>query len=226
MNNTRFSMCKIKFLCFYLILLSLFSCTHKKRDSEIQNIVEPKIIKQQVIVDCNYTFAEAIEGTRAPEEIIQQLKLINVTYYSTDNKIHHGQILTNIKIADKLEALFRFILAEKFPVAHAIPVVKYNWDDEASMLSNNTYSFCYRNESFSKHATGMAIDINPFFNPVRWKAGSKNRLTQPEGAHFDPSIPGTFYKQHPVVHEFKKSGFYWGHNFTLKYDDHHFEMQS
>ena len=219
-------MCKIKFLCFYLILLSLFSCTQKKKDSGNQVIVKTKIINQPVIVDCNYTFTEAIKGTRAPEEIIQQLKLINVTYYSTDNKIHQGQILTNIKIADRIETIFRFILAGKFPVAHAIPVVKYNWDDEASMLANNTYSFCYRNESFSKHAEGMAIDINPFFNPVRWKAGYKNGLTQPEGSHFDPSIPGTFYKKHPVVLEFEKSGFYWGHNFRLKYDDHHFEIQS
>jgi len=208
------------------MLLLLFSCSQKKKEGESQKRTITTVIKPSVIIDCRYTFDEAIKGTRAPQEIIDQLKLITVTYYSTDNKIHQGQILTNIKIADRIESIFRFILKVKFPVAHAIPVVKYNWDDEASMLSNNTYSFCYRDESFSKHATGMAIDINPFFNPVRWKAASEKRLTQPEGAHFDPSVPGTFYKHHPVVLELMKSGFYWGHNFSLKYDDHHFEMKS
>jgi len=208
------------------MLLLLFSCSQKKKEGESQKRTITTVIKPSVIIDCRYTFDEAIKGTRAPQEIIDQLKLITVTYYSTDNKIHQGQILTNIKIADRIEAIFKFILVEKFPVAHVIPVVKYNWDDDASMLSNNTYSFCYRDESFSKHATGMAIDINPFFNPVRWKSGGENRLIQPEGAHFDPSVPGTFYKQHPVVLELKKSGFYWGHNFSLKYDDHHFEIKS
>ena len=206
------------------MLLFLYSCSQKKQENERPKYTITSALKPTVIIDCHYTFAEATEGTRAPQEIIDQLKLITVTYYSTDNKIHQGQILTNIRIADRIESIFRFILSEKFPVAHAIPIVRYNWDDDASMLSNNTYSFCYRDESFSKHATGMAIDINPFFNPVRWKSGSENRLNQPEGAHFDPSVHGTFYKQHPVVLEFKKYGFYWGHNFRIKYDDHHFEM--
>ncbi|MDP4240408.1 MAG: M15 family metallopeptidase [Bacteroidota bacterium] len=113
---------------------------------------------------------------------------------------------------------------EKFPVAHAIPVVKYHWDDDASMQANNTYSFCYRDISFSKHARGMAIDINPYFNPVRWKKGYEGHLNKPSGAHFNASIPGTFYRLNPVVQEFKKLGFRWGHNFTMKFDDHHFEI--
>ena len=206
------------------MLVLMVSCSHQKKESNTTELKRTVRNKPSVIIDCNYTFEEATRGTKAPEEIIQQLKLINVQYYSTDKKIHQGQVLTNVKIADKIGIIFRFMFYEKFPIAHAIPIVNYNWDDDVSMQANNTYSFCYRNANFSKHALGMAIDINPYFNPLRWKSGYENRLNKPAGAHYDPSVPGTFYNLHPVVLEFKRLGFHWGHNFTIKNDDHHFDM--
>lgn len=217
-------MFKIRFYCCFVLLVICFSCTHQKKDPDTREQRRTAVKKPQVIVDCNYTFEEATEGTKAPEEIIQQLKLITVQYYSTDKKVHQGQVLTNIKIAGKIDSIFRFMLDEKFPIAHAIPIVKYNWNDDLSMQANNTYSFCYRDQSFSKHARGMAIDINPYFNPVRWKKGHEDRINKPLGAHYDPSIPGTFYSLHPVVVEFKRLGFHWGHDFKAKNDDHHFDI--
>jgi hypothetical protein len=69
----------------------------------------------------------------------------------------------------------------------------------------------------------MAIDINPFFNPVRWKTGYENRKNKPVGAKYNTSVNGTFYALHPVVVEFRRRGFRWGHTFTRNFDDHHFE---
>jgi hypothetical protein len=215
-------MFKIQFYSCLLVLL--LSCSQKKNDSTNSTQKRTDITHNSVIIDCNYSFEEAIKGSKAPKEIISQLKLINIQYYSTDKKIHQGQLLVNAKIADKLIILFKYMFYEKFPIAHAIPIVRYNWDDNASMQANNTYSFCYRDISFSKHAKGMAIDINPYFNPVRWKKGYENRLNKPIGAHFNPAIPGTFSRLNPVIQESKKLGFRWGHNFTVKFDDHHFEM--
>jgi hypothetical protein len=205
-----------------LFFLTCISCQSNKK--EIRHTVKnKKTIQEAVIVDCNYTFEDAIKGTKAPDKIISQLCLINVKYYSADGKIHEGQLLTNKKIAGNLISLFDFMLRNKFHVAHVIPVVKYNWDDNLSMQDNNTYSFCYRNISYSKHATGMAIDINPYFNPVHWKKGYEYRRSQPDGVSCDTSVNGTLYNSNPVVREFEKYGFHWGHNFTIKYDDHHFE---
>jgi len=217
-------MLKIRLYGCFLILILLFSCTRQQKDPNRLEQKKTIISKPSIIVDSNYSFEEAIKGTRAPQKIINQLKLINVQYYSTDKKIHQGQILTNIKIADRIEILFRFMFYKKFPIAHAIPIVKYNWNDDLSMQDNNTYSFCYRDESFSKHARGMAIDINPYFNPVRWKNRDENHLDKPAGAHLDTTLPGTFYRLHPVVLKFKELGFHWGHNFTRKFDDHHFDI--
>lgn len=211
----------------FLFVFAFFSCTYEKETStdkakKIEKI--PKIIiEDTVIVDCDYTFEEAIEGTKAPFEVIDQLQLIKVRYFSIDGKIHEGQVLTNKKIANDIAELFTFMFQEQFPIAKAIPIVKYNWNDNLSMQDNNTYSFCYRNISYSKHAQGMAIDINPFFNPMRSKNDSLPRKNKPIGAKFDPSVSGTLYSSHPVVIKLKNIGFKWGHYFKRKYDDHHFE---
>jgi hypothetical protein len=115
------------------------------------------------------------------------------------------------------------MLSHNFVVEKAIPIVRYNWDDSLSMEDNNSYSFCYRNVSYSKHAQGLAVDINPRFNPLRRKIG--NRPNEPSGAVMDTTVNGTFFTGHPVVEEFRKRGFRWGHSFSKYYDDHHFEKR-
>jgi len=212
---------------FYILVLLttvfLIACQSKPNDFSLvkkSQEVKPKV---EVIIDCNYSFEEATAGTNAPKEVLNELTLIPVRYYSTDNKIHMGQLLTNKEIADNLIEIFDFILKLKFPIAHVIPIVKYDWDDNKSMTDNNSYSFCYRNTEFSKHAIGMAVDINPFFNPMRWKDDYKYRVNKPIGAVYNPARQGTFSASNPVVLEFEKHGFRWGHNFTTKFDDHHFE---
>ena len=219
----------------YYTFLSLFvliifgSCKHETKIQQPKIIAISEIPKKSehrtdsIVIDSHYTFDEAISGSQAPPEIQNQLELITVHYYSTDNKIHEGQILTNKKISVDLTEIFNFILSEHFPVAKVIPVVKYNWNDNLSMQDNNSYSFCYRNIKYSRHAVGMAIDINPFFNPVRWKNDTLNRPVKPFGAVYNDSIPGTFTPSSPVIHEFINHHFHWGHFFHKKYDDHHFE---
>ena len=213
-----------KFLFFLslIFIFSFFSCSPEKNDTHPEKTA---IQIDTVIVDCNYTFEEAIEGSKAPKLILKQLRLIDVQYYSTDGKIHAGQVLTNKKLVNDLVHLFEFMLQEHFPIAQAIPIVKYNWDDNLSMQANNCYSFCYRDVSFSKHASGMAIDINPYFNPLRWKAPYLHRHTKPAGAVYNPKVKGTFRNSHPVVIEFQKYGFRWGHSFKRNFDDHHFEKK-
>lgn len=217
-----------------LISLSLLFCTRNSKKSEttsennlIQHLdttatyIYDESNLNDTIIDANYTFEEALEGTLAPIEVINMLELVEVVYLSTDGKIHKGQIVTNKSIADDIRELFEFMLDNDFVIEKAIPIVRYGWNDSISMDNNNSYSFCYRDISYSKHATGMAIDINPRFNPLRYKR--EDRPNEPKGAEPDTTINGTLYPGHPVVDEFRRKGFRWGHTFTRYYDDHHFE---
>lgn len=210
-----------------LVMLAFFACHRNK--SQQNEIVFPVLTdtieeeKDTIIIDSKFTFEEAISGTKAPQSIINELVLFDVLYTSTDGKLHQGQILTNKKIENDIRQLFEFMLENDFIIEKAIPIVHYSWNDSLSMDDNNTYSFCYRNISYSKHARGMAIDINPRFNPVRWK--KVNRSNQPEGAVLDITVNGTLHPEHIVVKEFRRLGFRWGHTFSKYYDDHHFEKR-
>lgn len=220
---------------FFLIFLIILSCNNNRKDSatpadihadstaeDLQSIIQEPVLPD-TIIDARYTFDEAVEYSEAPEEIISQLELVDVYYISTDGKIHKGQVVTNRQIANDIKEIFSFMLDEGFVIEKAIPIVKYGWNDSLSMADNNSYSFCYRNISYSKHATGMAIDINPRFNPLRWK--NIDRPNTPAGAVLDTTVNGTLYPGHIVVNEFRRLGFRWGHTFTKYYDDHHFEKR-
>lgn len=211
----------IKIIVFFSALFALSCRPATPEKTHPVEVVQS--VADSVIIDCNYTFAEALKGTKAPEYIIENLELITVKYWSMDGKIHQGQLLTNKLISEDLLDIFDYMLSVKFPVQRVIPIVKYNWSDELSMKDNNTYSFCYRNVSFSKHAKGMAVDINPFLNPLRWRADYSYRKNKPEGATYNPDVPGTFYPENPVVLKFKEKGFRWGRSFKRNNDDHHFE---
>lgn len=228
----------MKIILFFFSVLCIFhSCTENRQSIKTvdtdtiayQQFLqqreenEPVSVEKDTIIDADYSFEEATISTTAPQSIIDQLELFTVTYLSVDGKTHRGQILCNKKIAEDIKTIFRFMLEEEFVIEKAIPIVRYGWNDSLSMDNNNTYSFCYRNITYSKHATGMAIDINPQFNPLRWK--TEDRANQPVGAVSDTTVNGTLYPGHPVVDEFRRLGFRWGHSFTKFHDDHHFEKR-
>lgn len=217
-------------LLLFIVPLCLFSCTHHtgRSHSGTPSQQEPlqfetTVLLPDTLIDAAYTFQEAVAGSGAPEEVIQQLEILNVFYLSTDNKIHQGQIVANKQIIEDISALFQFMLEQGFVIEKAIPIVRYGWSDSLSMDDNNSYSFCYRDITYSKHAQGMAIDINPRFNPLRWK--NIDRPHQPAGAVLDTTVNGTLYPGHPVVEAFRNRGFRWGHTFTKYWDDHHFEKR-
>lgn len=176
-----------------------------------------------IIIDSDMSFEEAIRGTTAPKEIIDSLTLLNVTYYSTDGKLHQGQLVVHKSLAGDIKEIFKLIKEIKFPVAKVIPIVRYNWSDEKSMDDNNTSSFNYRTIAgttrLSLHSYGKAIDINPFFNPVVYNDGKRT----PSNAQRDTSKPGTFTENHPVVQKFLRLGWRWGGHFNQYKDFHHFD---
>lgn len=227
MKNQRNKIISLFFIGFAVLLCSVQSCkkngTEQARTGSLLTQADTVEPLDPVIIDSRLTFREATAGTKAPKSILDELILMDVLYKSTDQRLHQGQILTNKKIENDIRNMFVFMLENDFVIEKAIPIVHYNWNDSLSMDDNNTYSFCYRNVSYSKHARGMAIDINPRFNPLRWK--NADRPNQPEGAVPDATVNGTLDPGHRVVEEFRKLGFRWGHTFSKYYDDHHFEKR-
>ncbi|MCX8055086.1 MAG: M15 family metallopeptidase [Ignavibacteria bacterium] len=91
------------------------------------------------------------------------------------------------------------------------------------MANNNTSSFNYRKiagtNRLSLHSYGLAVDINPFNNPVVYNDG---RIS-PKGAKYNPKNVGTFTSACPIVQKFKELGWRWGGEFNSFKDYHHFD---
>jgi peptidoglycan LD-endopeptidase CwlK len=176
----------------------------------------------KVIVDCNYTLSEALAGKDIPKDIKEDLRLVDVYYYSFDKKLHKGQLVINKNLVNDIEWIFKMLKEKKFPIKSVIPVVKYYWSDDESMKANNTSAFNYRlvvnTNRFSNHSTGRAIDINPWQNPqiIDGKAS-------PEGALYNPKVKGTISKHSLVVRLFKNKGWNWGGDWKTRTDYQHFE---
>jgi peptidoglycan LD-endopeptidase CwlK len=185
-------------------------------------------LQNSIIIDSNVSLEEALAGVnpQCPKSILDKLTLVTVQYYSFDNKIHQGQVVVDKRLESDIKSIFQYILEIKFPITSVIPISnsRFNWNDDKSMAADNTSSFNYRvvsgSTKLSKHAYGLALDINPKLNP--YIRGSK---TDPPGAIYNTNKTGTLTNSHPLVKKFKALGWTWGGNWKSVKDYQHFEKK-
>ncbi|MEZ4357453.1 MAG: M15 family metallopeptidase [Eubacteriales bacterium] len=158
--------------------------------------------------------------------LYEDLRYVKVKHLGFDNKVHNGELVVNKSIAKDTVEIFKELYDLKYPIEKIILIDEYNADDEASMEDNNSSAFNFRviagTDMISKHAYGLAIDINPLYNPYFSKKG-----VLPLGSrHF---IDRTLDLPHMINHDdicykiFLKHGFYWGGDFEDFKDYQHFE---
>ena len=162
----------------------------------------------------------------------QDLRHIRVLHWDYDKKIHSGELVCNKKIADKLVSIFRQLFEQRYPIERMVLPEEYDADDEKQMRANNTSCFCYRpiagSSKLSKHSLGLAIDINPLYNPYYKVLKDGTRFVQPATAKIYCNRKATFpYK---IDHKdlcyrlFKANGFQWGGDWRSSKDYQHFEL--
>lgn len=199
------------------------SAQNNTRLNELMNGVQD-YNSEYLVVDSDLSFEESVDGISIPLSIINNLVLLDVFYYSYDGKLHKGQVLVNKEVQQDIQEIFEFIKETRFPVEKVIPIIKYDWSDEASTSDNNTTAFNYRFVSgtriVSNHAYGYAIDINPMQNPY-----IKRNKVLPPGASYDTSVPGTISSDSQLVKEFKERGWTWGGDWRSVKDYQHFEKR-
>jgi len=169
------------------------------------------------------SFQQAVEGLseECPQWIINNQVLMDVVHWGFDGELHRGQLVADSRVVDDLQLVFTQMLLLGFPLESVIPISEMGWNDSLSMSLNNTSGFNYRTVPgtgrLSRHACGLAIDINPFLNP--YCPGGR---VSPPGAVYDPDVPGTLYDGHPVVELFRNLGWRWGGDWSDR-DYQHFD---
>lgn len=156
---------------------------------------------------------------------VEQLRAVNVSHVGYDGAAHTGRIIVDAGHAERIAAVFRDLYAARFPVERIEPVDRYGSDDQASMRANNTSGFNCRtvagSSSWSEHAYGRAVDLNPLVNP--YVTGST--VDPLEGAPYADRTrtdPGMIHADDAAVRAFAAQGWRWGGYWTGGKDYQHF----
>lgn len=100
---------------------------------------------------------------------LRELRHLRMTHRDFDGRARTGEMVVHRRWADDVTEVFGRLYDAGFPIARMRLVDDYRADDDLSMAANNTSGFnCRRvagQTSWSQHAYGEAIDINPVQNP-------------------------------------------------------------
>ncbi len=162
---------------------------------------------------------------------LDDLRYLSLLYNDFNGDTQTGEMICNKSIAEDLLEIFCELYQNGYQIESIRLIDEYNGDDTASMLANNTSCFNYRvvegTTRLSNHAKGLAIDLNPFYNPYITynKDGSVN--ISPEGseafADRSSSFPYKIDENDLAYKLFKEHGFTWGGNWNSVKDYQHFE---
>ena len=171
-----------------------------------------------------------------PNEAVgrSDLRYLRLLHWDSDGHTHRGEMVCHSLIADKLVSIFRELYRQHYPIQQIRLADDYNGDDERQMRDNNTSCFCYRTVSgrqhLSYHARGLAVDINPLYNPYVRTGKNGERFVEPATAvpycdrkkDFQYKID----KGDLCYRLFLKNGFTWGGSWRTMKDYQHFEYKS
>lgn len=160
------------------------------------------------------------------------LRYITCLHVTADGHTVIGEMVLNASISKKVLGILRQLYEAHYPIERMRLVDNYGADDERSMAANNTSGFNFRfvagSTKVSKHGQGLAVDINPLYNPCRRTSRSGNVTISPAAGKPYADRSKTFdYKIVPgdLCHLlFKEAGFRWGGDWRTVKDYQHFEM--
>ena len=179
-----------------------------------------------------------MEGKSFPKDCqvkIEDLRYAMIKHYGFDGQVHAGEFVADKRVASSLVFIFDKLFEQKYQIERIKLIDDFDADDNFSMKNNNSSAFCYRTiagkDKLSKHALGLAIDINPLYNPcVTYnKDGSIKKVEPEEGRPYierDPSDPRRITKDSEIYKIFTENGFIWGGDWGNPKDYQHFEFKA
>ncbi len=182
--------------------------------------------QKQYITGCSYP-----ETTEKLAISYTDLVYLNVLHYDFEGNLAEGELICNIAVAEDLKEIFYELYLNEYPIERIELIENYEGDDTKSMEANNTSCFNYRvvdgSTSLSKHAYGVAIDINPFYNPYVVPQADGTTYISPKGSEIyaDRSVdfPYKIDENDLCYKLFTEHGFTWGGSWKNSKDYQHFQ---
>lgn len=207
-----------------------------ENETEVEAVVEDEVeteVEAFLIEELSDELFESMQGKsfREPSPVGREdLRHLSVLYVDFNGETGRGDIVCNRAIAEDLLEIFTGLYEASYPIESIRLIDDFDGDDDASMKADNTSCFNVRPVSgdrsrFSDHAYGLAIDINPLYNPyVRTREG--HTVVKPEGSevYADRSrdFPHKIDREDLCYKLFREHGFTWGGGWASMKDFQHF----
>lgn len=232
MVNLNYSTVK-NILYITFLFLAFTGSSYSKEQSEQSKFGSTNLSD----ADCNYLLSKKVITESNPVPC-HRLSKITFSYLNEKGDIKNDGILVVLDIlAPKVEKIMKKLLENNFIIFRVRPIEEYNGDDKASMSDNNTSSFNGRpitgGSSWSLHAYGAAIDINPVQNPfIEINEDGSAKISPEKSARFAvnrlnqrPGKPSHIGMAEEIVDIFAEHGFFvWGGYWDYPIDYQHFQV--
>jgi len=153
------------------------------------------------------------------------LRRVEVDHWGFDGVVHRGELVVHRSVADEVAWAFGELYAARFPIERIEPIDRFEGDDGASMAANNTSAFNGRrvagSSTWSEHAFGTAIDLNPVQNPCVLADGTVLPERGRPWVDRGQQAPGMIHPGGAVHRTFVGLGWGWGGDWADPKDHHH-----
>ena len=161
-----------------------------------------------------------------------ELRHLSILHWNLSGDILEGELVCNVKIATSLIKIFERLYEASYPIERVRLVDEYDADDEMSMRDNNSSCFNFRRVSFtdriSLHGYGMAVDINPLYNPYVKTVNGKEVVAPETAVDFvsrEKKFPYKIERSDLCCRLFAEYGFSWGGDWNDEKDYQHFFVE-
>jgi len=149
---------------------------------------------------------------------LTDLRLLTMRYVGFDGRPHIGQMIVHRRHARDIVDVFRELYDKRFPIRRMQLVDAYRGDDNRSMAADNSSAYNCRTvagtSTFSSHAYGAAVDINPVENPYVTADGvlpsAGRRFVDVDRSPDADAARGVIVAGDVVVQAFERIGWKWG----------------
>lgn len=157
----------------------------------------------------------------------KDLRLLTVSYVNFSGTASTGEIVVHADSAEDISVVFERLFIARYPIQSMRTIDEFGGSDDASMEANNTSAFNCRkavfSTSWSAHAYGQALDLNPLVNPY-----VKGFVVLPEAgrkfANRSVHSPALIREGDAVVEAFDSIGWAWGGRWNSLKDYQHFSL--
>jgi hypothetical protein len=156
---------------------------------------------------------------------VADLRYVTVSFRGFDGLAHTGELLVNARAADALVTVFGKLFAQGYPIERMRVTSDAELNAPPTGDGNTTAAFACRpvrgQKTWSQHAYGLAVDVNPFQNPYH---NGDEVLPELATSYLDRGDvrAGMILPDGPVVRAFASVGWQWGGDYRSLKDFMHF----